>query len=64
MTEKLHCTDSWHRESKYVACMTIIVSFGQTKMFLPVLPLHAGFEGGTNILENIKIKIENVSLCC
>jgi hypothetical protein len=29
-----------------------------------VLPLHAGFEGGTNILENIKIKIENVSLCC
>jgi hypothetical protein len=28
MTEKLHCTDSWHRELKYVACKTIIVSFG------------------------------------
>ena len=33
-------------------------------MFLPVLPLHAGFEGGTNILENTKIKFENLLRCC
>ena len=26
MTEKLHCTDSWLREFKHVACKTIMVS--------------------------------------